>query len=72
MSSPEVAGVSALVLSAKPALRENPDGLAARLKSTARTGVTNHTGISSASKAAAWDGTPCGTGLCHISTGRGP
>jgi subtilisin family serine protease len=66
MSSPEVAGVSALVLSAKPALRESPDALATRLTSTARTSVTNHTGISSASKGAAWDGTPCGTGFCHV------
>jgi lantibiotic leader peptide-processing serine protease len=66
MSSPQVAGVAALTLAAKPALQEHPDQLAARLKSTARGGLVNHTGKSSASTGAAWDGTPCATGYCHV------
>ena len=66
MSSPQVAGVAALVLAAKPALQEHPDQLAAQLKATARKGIVNHTGKSSASTGAAWDGTPCATGYCHV------
>ena len=66
MSSPQVAGVAALALAAKPALQEHPDQLAAVLKGTARKGIVNHTGKSSASTGAAWDGTPCGTGYCHV------
>jgi lantibiotic leader peptide-processing serine protease len=66
MSSPQVAGVAALTLAAKPALREHPDQLAAQLKSTAKTGLVNHTGKSSPDTGAGWDGTPCGTGYCHL------
>ena len=66
MSSPQVAGVAALTLAAKPALQEHPDQLAAQLKGTARSGLVNHTGKSSASTGPAWDGTPCGTGYCHV------
>ena len=66
MSSPQVAGVAALALAAKPALQEHPDQLAAQLKGTARSGLVNHTGKSSASTGAAWDGTPCATGYCHV------
>ena len=66
MSSPQVAGVAALTLAAKPALQEHPDQLAAQLKGTARAGIVNHTGKSSASTGPAWDGTPCGTGYCHV------
>ena len=66
MSSPQVAGVAALALAAKPALQEHPDDLAAVLKDTARTGLVNHTGKSSADTGAAWDGTACGTGYCHV------
>jgi subtilisin family serine protease len=66
MSSPQVAGVAALVLAAKPALQERPDQLAAQLKATARQGLVNHTGKSSADTGPAWDGTPCATGYCHV------
>ena len=66
MSSPQVAGVAALTLAAKPALQEHPDQLAAQLTGTARSGIVNHTGKSSASTGPAWDGTPCGTGYCHV------
>jgi lantibiotic leader peptide-processing serine protease len=66
MSSPQVSGVAALALAAKPALQEHPDQLAAVLKDTAKKGLVNHTGKSSASTSAAWDGTPCGTGYCHV------
>src|SRR5215217_1281957 len=66
MSSPQVAGVAALVLGAKPALQEHPDQLAAQLKGTAKTGLVNHTGKSSPDTGASWDGTPCGTGYCHV------
>jgi subtilisin family serine protease len=69
MSSPQVAGVAALTLAAKPALQERPDQLAAQLKSTARSGLVNHTGKSSASTGPAWDGTPCATGYCHVTFG---
>lgn len=66
MSSPQVAGIAALVLSAKPALRENPDGLLKHLQATATKTLVNHTGVSSESTDPAWDGTPCATGYCHV------
>jgi lantibiotic leader peptide-processing serine protease len=66
MSAPQVSGISALVLAAKPSLRENPDALAALLKGTARKGIVNHTGKSSPDTGPAWDGTPCATGFCHV------
>jgi len=66
MSSPQVAGVAALALAAKPALQEHPDALATALKGSARTGLVNHTGKSSADTGAAWDGTACATGFCHV------
>jgi len=66
MSSPQVAGVAALALAAKPALQEHPDQLATQLKGTAKTGLVNHTGKSSADTGAGWDGTPCATGYCHV------
>jgi subtilisin family serine protease len=66
MSSPQVAGVAALALAAKPALQEHPDQLAAQLRATANRTVVNHTGKSSADTGAAWDGTPCATGYCHV------
>jgi subtilisin family serine protease len=72
MSSPQVAGVAALTLAAKPGLRERPDALATQLKGTARKGIVNHTGKSSASTGAAWDGTPCGTGYCHVTFSTSP
>jgi len=72
MSSPQVAGVAALALAAKPELREHPDLLAAQLKGTARKGIVNHTGKSSASTGAVWDGTSCGTGYCHVTFTTSP
>src|SRR5215217_7484587 len=72
MSSPQVSGVAALVLAAKPGLREHPDLLAAQLKGTARKGIVNHTGKSSASTGAVWDGTSCGTGYCHVTFTTSP
>jgi subtilisin family serine protease len=66
MSSPQVAGVAALVMAAHPELKENPDGVLARLQGTARTGLVNHTGKSSPSTGDAWNGTPCTVGYCHV------
>ena len=66
MSSPQVAGVAALVLAAQPALREHPDQLEARLKSTAATTAVNQIGKSSPDTGPGWDGTPCATGYCHV------
>jgi subtilisin family serine protease len=67
MSSPNAAGVAALVLAARPNLRENPDALLARLQQTARTGMVNLTGPNDpANKTPGFDGTPCATGYCHL------
>jgi hypothetical protein len=67
MSAPQVSGVAALVLSAHPELRNRPAALQAQLVGTANTAVVNHTGPSSPSTAAAWNGTPCAVGFCHVS-----
>ncbi|HVH95139.1 MAG TPA: S8 family serine peptidase [Nocardioidaceae bacterium] len=72
MSAPQVSGIAALVLASKPSLRENPTGLAARLKATARSGMVNHTGKQSPAKGPAWDGTPCSTGFCHVTFTTSP
>ena len=66
MSAPQVSGVAALVMAAHPELQEHPDGVLRLLRATARTDLVNHTGKSSASTGAAWDGTPCATGYCHV------
>lgn len=66
MSAPQVSGVAALVMAAHPELQEHPDGVLGLLRATARTDLVNHTGKSSASTGAAWDGTPCATGYCHV------
>jgi lantibiotic leader peptide-processing serine protease len=67
MSSPNAAGVAALTLSAHPELRGNPDGLLARLQSTARTNIVNYMGPNDpANTSPGLDGTPCPTGYCHI------
>jgi len=66
MSSPQVAGVAALVMAAHPELQEHPDAVLSRLQATARTGMVNHTGKSSPSTGAAWGGTPCTVGYCHV------
>jgi len=70
MSAPEATGVAALVLSARPELRESPDALATALTSTARA-ADNHTGASSPSKAPGWDEkVPCTVGFCHVDWSR--
>jgi subtilisin family serine protease len=67
MSSPNAAGVGALTLAAHPNLQGNPDGLLARLRSTARTNMTNYMGPNDpANTLPAADGTPCSTGYCHV------
>ena len=66
MSAPQVTGVAALVMAAHPELQEHPDAVLARLQATARKDLVNHTGKNSASTGAAWDGTPCTVGYCHV------
>lgn len=66
MSAPQVSGVAALVMAAHPELQEHPDAVLGLLRATARTDLVNHTGKSSASTGAAWDGTSCATGYCHV------
>ena len=69
MSAPNALGVAALVISAKPALRHDPDDLLARLEATARRTMTNYTGPSDPSNTApTYDGRPCATGYCHLDT----
>jgi subtilisin family serine protease len=67
MSSPNAAGVAALTLAAHHELQGNPDALLARLKTTARTDMTNHTGPNDpANTAPSYAGVPCSTGYCHV------
>jgi lantibiotic leader peptide-processing serine protease len=67
MAAPNAAGAAALVLSARPALRGRPEALVQRLASTARRSLVNYMGPNdAASTAPALDGTPCGTGFCHV------
>jgi subtilisin family serine protease len=67
MSSPNAAGVGALVLSAHHELQGNPDGLLARLKSTARTNMVNFMGPNDPTNTATSTlGLPCPTAFCHI------
>lgn len=67
MSAPNATGVAALVLSAKPSLQGNPDGLLARLKSTARTDMRNGTGPNRAGDTGvSAAGVACTTGYCHL------
>jgi lantibiotic leader peptide-processing serine protease len=69
MSAPNALGVAALVISAKPALRHDPDDLVARLEATARRTMTNYTGPNDpANTATTYDGRPCATGYCHLDT----
>jgi subtilisin family serine protease len=67
MSSPNATGVAALTLAAHPALQGDPDGLLARLQSTARTNMVNLMGpndpFNTADSATAG---PCTTGWCHV------
>jgi lantibiotic leader peptide-processing serine protease len=67
MASPNAAGVAALVLSAKPDLRDRPDALVGRLADTTNRALVNYMGPNDAANtAAALDGTPCSTGYCHV------
>lgn len=67
MSSPNATGVAALTLAAHPELQGDPAGLLARLKSTARTDMTNYMGINDPSNfAVSAAGVACVSGYCHI------
>jgi lantibiotic leader peptide-processing serine protease len=67
MSAPNVAGAAALVLSARPELRGRPAALVQWLAATADRSSTNYMGPNDAANTApALDGTPCGTGFCHV------
>jgi lantibiotic leader peptide-processing serine protease len=67
MSTPNAAGVAALVLSAHHELVGRPSALVRRLTDTANRSPVNYMGPNdSANAAPALDGTPCATGFCHI------
>ena len=67
MSSPNAAGVAALVLSAHHELVGHPAALVHRLTDTANRSPVNYMGPNDpANGAASLDGTPCGTGFCHV------
>jgi hypothetical protein len=69
MAAPNALGAAALVLSAKPGLRDNPSGLISRLSSTARHGMTNWTGPEDPDNTSpTYDGRSCSTGYCHLDT----
>ena len=69
MAAPNALGVAALVLSAKPELRDKPNGLVSRLTSTARHGMTNWTGPDDPGNTRpTYDGRSCSTGYCHLDT----
>jgi subtilisin family serine protease len=71
MSTPNALGVAALVISAKPQVRRNPDGLVARLQATARRNMTNFTGPADPDNdAPTYDGRLCSTGHCHLDMSR--
>ena len=67
MSSPNAAGVAALVLSAHRELVGRPAALVRRLTDTANRSLVNYMGANDPANAApALNGTPCSTGFCHI------
>jgi subtilisin family serine protease len=67
MSTPNVAGVAALALSARHDLVGRPDALVRRLVDTAEHSPVNYMGPNDATNTApALDGTPCDTGFCHV------
>jgi len=69
MAAPNALGVAALVLSAKPTLRHNSNGLISRLTSTARRRMTNWTGPDDPDNMSpTYDGRSCSTGYCHLDT----
>jgi subtilisin family serine protease len=72
MSSPNAAGVAALVLAANQNLQGNPNGLLARLQATARTDMVNLTGPTDIGNSApSYTGAACPTGYCHVKYGPG-
>ena len=67
MSTPNAAGVAALVLSAHHELVGRPAALVRRLTDTANRSPVNYMGPNDPANAApALDGTPCATGFCHV------
>jgi subtilisin family serine protease len=67
MSSPNAAGVAALVLSAHHELVGYPAALVRRLTDTANRSLVNYMGPNDPSSTApSLDGTPCATGFCHV------
>jgi subtilisin family serine protease len=67
MSTPNAAGVAALVLSSHQSLVGRPDALVQRLADTADNSPVNWMGPNDpANTAPALDGTPCATGFCHV------
>jgi lantibiotic leader peptide-processing serine protease len=70
MSSPNATGVAALTLAAHHELQGHPDGLLARLQSTARKDMVNMTGPNDVfNLATSLAGVPCATGYCHLTYG---
>jgi subtilisin family serine protease len=67
MASPNAAAVAALVLSARPSLRDRPQALLSRLESSANKSPVNFMGPNDADNTApALNGTACATGYCHV------
>lgn len=67
MSTPNAAGVAALVLSSHRSLVGRPGALVRRLADTADSSPVNYMGPNDATNTApALDGTPCATGYCHV------
>jgi subtilisin family serine protease len=67
MSSPNAAGVAALVLSAHHELVGRPTALVTRLAATANTSPVNYMGPNDpANLDPALNGMPCATGFCHL------
>jgi lantibiotic leader peptide-processing serine protease len=67
MSTPNAAGVAALVLSSQESLVDRPGALVQRLADTADRTPVNWMGPNDAGNTApALDGTPCATGFCHV------
>jgi subtilisin family serine protease len=67
MSTPNAAGVAALVLSSRHDLVGRPPALVRRLAETADRSPVNYMGPNDATNTApALDGTPCATGFCHV------
>jgi subtilisin family serine protease len=67
MSSPNAAGVAALMLSAHPELDGRPSALVGRLTATASRAPVNYMGPNDpANTAPSLSGVPCATGFCHL------